>query len=437
MPAELTLNNLPYFSGKLKSVKLAYKVKWYRAYFPFRVASAATIPLIPLYVNRLGGGLAEAGLAVAIFNVTAALASLVFGRLSNPRVLRSYALGGFLGLTLASIMFYSAFSVIHVFLASAIAGFATAICALTAVLLIAETNENSLWNKEISLFNRVSDSGWLTGLIIGALGSIFSKGKELFVVSATLAAISFTYAFAILKQQPTEWRRAKQVETHTESEAQTNSLIALYITSTFLMFMSTSLGYSLLPSFIVKMNGTNAEVFLAYVLSTTISVLTYPRVERISKGDNVHVQSWASAGRALIMAAFAFSSLLLEGKIGILVVATAMSFSGFTWAILNVAGPAVAMRLNQERKGKIMGVYNAAIFLSSIAGSALSGIVAENLGYPTLFLIAALLTLASIPPLEKARRTLKNLTRRINKEPHHQHKEYGCKTNRNEEENAF
>ncbi|MEM3665333.1 MAG: MFS transporter [Candidatus Jordarchaeales archaeon] len=392
-------------------------MKWYRAYFPFRVASAATIPLIPLYVNKLGGGLVEAGLAVAIFNMTAAFASLVFGRLSNPRVLRSYALGGFLGLTLASITFYSAFSVVHVFLASAIAGAATAICALTAVLLIAETNENSLWDKEISLFNRVSDSGWLAGLIMGALWSIFSRGKELFMVSAGLAAISFTYAFTILKQQPVKqqpigWRSAKQVKNHAENEARTNVLIALYITSAFLMFMSTSLGYSLLPSFIVKMDGTNAEVFLAYVSSTTISVLTYPRVERVSKGDDVHAQSFASAGRALIMVAFALSSLLLKGKIGILVIVAAMSFAGFTWAILNVAGPAAAMKLDQERKGKIMGVYNSAIFLSSIVGSALSGIVAENLGYPTLFIIAALLTLASIPLLEKARRKLKNLNTR-------------------------
>ncbi|MEM2330741.1 MAG: MFS transporter, partial [Candidatus Jordarchaeales archaeon] len=104
--------------------------------------------------------------------------------------------------------------------------------------------------------------------------------------------------------------------------------------------------------------------------------------------------------------------LLLKGKIGILVIVAAMSFAGFTWAILNVAGPAAAMKLDQERKGKIMGVYNSAIFLSSIVGSALSGIVAENLGYPTLFIIAALLTLASIPLLEKARRKLKNLNTR-------------------------
>ncbi|MBS7287749.1 MAG: MFS transporter [Candidatus Freyarchaeota archaeon] len=388
-------------------------MKWYRAYFPFRVASAATIPLIPLYVNRLGGGLAEAGLAVAMFNLTAAFASLFFGRLSKPRVLRSYALGGFLGLTLASAVFYSAPSVVYVFMASAIAGFATAICALAAVLLIAETNEGSSWNREIGRFNRVSDFGWLTGLVVGALWSYFSMEKEVFIISATLAGMSFAYTFTVLKHHPSGGIHAERVEVDLDGEAHATSLAALYVASTFLMFMSTSLGYSLLPSFIVGMDGTSTEVFLAYVTSTTISVLTYPRVEGLSRGDNIHVQSWASAGRVLIMVAFALSSLLVRGKGGIVLVMAAMSLSGFTWAILNVAGPAAAMKLAHEKKGKIMGVYNATIFLSSIAGSALSGIIAESLGYPTLFLTAALLTLASIPLLERARLMLKRSTRTV------------------------
>lgn len=380
-------------------------MKWYKAYFPFRVASAAIIPLIPLYVDRLGGGLAEAGLAVAMFNLTAAFASLVFGRLSKARALRGYALVGFLGLMVASAVFYSASSVMHVFIASATAGFATAICALAAVLLIAETSDGSLWNREIGRFNRVSDFGWLTGLVMGALWSYFSMEKEIFIVSAALAGMSFAYTFTVLKHHPAEVH--VEAEAGLGGETHATSLIALYVASTFMMFMSTSLGYSLLPSFIVNMGGTSAEVFLAYVVSTTISVLTYPRVEGISKGDNIHAQSWASAGRAIIMVVFALSSLLARGKGGIMLVVAAMSFSGFTWAILNVAGPAAAMKLAHEKKGEIMGAYNAAIFLSSILGSALSGIIAENFGYPTLFLTATLLTLASIPLLERARLMLK------------------------------
>jgi len=384
-------------------------VKWYRAYFPFRVASAATIPLIPLYVGRLGGGLAEAGLAVAIFNAAATTASLVFGRLSSLKVLRSYVLGGFLGFTLASMLFYFASSVVHVFIASAIAGFATAVCALAAVLFIAETRDGSSWGKEIGVFNRISDFGWLSGLVIGALWSYLSEGRELCIVSAALAGISFTYAFTILKWQPAGCAGMKQKDASTRGNGRSNGLTVLYVASTFLMFLSTSLAYSLLPSFIVRMGGADMEVFIAYVSSTTISVLTYPRVESISKGDHVHVQSLASAGRALITVTLALTALLLRGITGILLVAATMLLSGFTWAILNVAGPAAAMKLH-EKKGKIMGIYNASIFLSSIAGSALSGIIAENLGYPTLFLTAAMLTSASIPLLEKVRQKSKTIT---------------------------
>ena len=367
--------------------------------------------MIPLYVGRLGGGLAEAGLAVAVFNAAAAIASLVFGRLSSLKVLRSYVLGGFLGFTLASMLFYFASSVVHVFLASASAGFATAVCALAAALLIAETRDGSSWGKEMGAFNRISDFGWLSGLVIGALWSYLSKGKELCIVSAALTGISFTYAFTILKWQPAGCAGMKQNDAGVRGEGRgrSNGLTVLYVASTFLMFLSTSLAYSLLPSFIVRIGGVDMEVFLVYVSSTTISVLTYPRVESISKGDHVHVQSLASAGRALITATLALTALLLRGTTGILLVAATMLLSGFTWAILNVAGPAAAMKLH-EKKGKIMGIYNASIFLSSIAGSALSGIIAENLGYPTLFLTAAMLTSASIPLLEKVRQKSKTIT---------------------------
>ncbi|MEM1659386.1 MAG: MFS transporter [Candidatus Jordarchaeales archaeon] len=380
-------------------------MKWYKAYFPFRVASAVTIPLIPVYVGMLGGSLVDAGLAVAIFNSAAALTSIVSGRFSNARILGSYILVGFFGVALSSVVFYTTSRVVHIFLASAIAGFATAICAIAAPLLIAETNKHSSWSKEISSFNRISDLGWLMGLIVGAFWSLLSKGRELFVTSAMLSIVSFAYAFAVLRQRPVELGGVKHVEAVTESSAQDKKLISLYMASTFLIFTSTALGYSLLPSFIVSIRGTSSEVFLAYVTSTIASILTYPKIERLSKGDDVRAQSWASAGRVLIMVAFTLLSLLVRNRSGILFVVVVMALSGFTWAILNVTGPTAAMKLAQGRRGRVMGVYNAAIFLSSIIGSFLSGIVAENLGYPVLFILAAALTLASIPLLEKISRT--------------------------------
>nr|HDO80371.1 MFS transporter [Candidatus Bathyarchaeota archaeon] len=155
-----------------------------------------------------------------------------------------------------------------------------------------------------------------------------------------------------------------------------------------------------LPIFLRDMAATNSEVFLAYFSSSAVSAATYSRVERISRGRSLYVQRGASAGRAVILAVFALSWLMARSKDGVAAVIVAMMFSGFTWAILNVAGPAAAVRITpREKRGEAIGTYNAVVSVSSIAGSALSGVVAQNLGYPVLFVSAASLALASIPLL--------------------------------------
>jgi DHA1 family multidrug resistance protein-like MFS transporter len=407
--------------------------RWFYVFTPQKLGSGLTSTLLPLFVVQvIGGSVVDVGWVTSLTTLAGVPGSILWGNLSDRlRKRRPFLLLGFVGFAGATSLIGLGQNVGQVLILSALGGLLGAAVGPVGSALVLDDIDQERWPEHLGRFNQVGGWSFVIGLLIGTgwlslLPGRWGTGpamRGLFLVAGGVASLSLIMG-GLWLQEPSSVRSLRQFQPGLigkltigvveralalppralyfvlrpaslwqVGEHFRNKLGQYYVCS-FLLFFAINVGFVPFPIFLTNvLDATNAEVFLIYLIKSTMDALFYVPMGRLMQRRlGIGLQAQAAAVRVGIFALYAMLALVRPGPSGLLVVGLVHTLTGVTWAAIAVSGTtAVAVMTPKELEGRAMGLYNAIIGAGGIAGSMVGGNLAEALGYSVSFGAGALL----------------------------------------------
>ena len=343
---------------------------------------------LPLYVVAIGGNVSDAGVVLACFTLTAVVVRPWIGRLSDRRAKKAIMLAGAVVLAASSLLYEPVHSVpllmaVRVFHGVGWAAFGTAASALAADLAPVSRRGEAMGYFGV---------GMNVAMAIGPALGVFLVGRTgygaLFLTAMVLAAAAALSTIGIAEPG----RKAG----HTAVQRGWRSFILPSALFPSAVLFTNALTYAsvvaLLPLFAEQAKLGNAGLFFT-VFSVVVLVLRGP-LGRLSD----------RRGRVAVVAPgllFTFVALLVlsraESTAAMLVVAVLYAIG------VGAAQPTLmAMtvdRAKPQERGAAMGTFTTAMDLGIGVGSIVWGVMAEALGFQTMYVVASLMGLVGVAVL--------------------------------------
>jgi len=383
---------------------------WFIGFLFHEMAFGLLSVFLPLYVTgQLGGSLTDLGIMIATANLVAVPFSFFWGYVCDKtKRYRFYILLSFSSLTILFFLF-SLTSIVMVLIAlyAAIAVFHVAHEAPKNVL-ISEYYSRPEWERRFASYEALTELGWLSGLLLGFVLSAYGFGSmPLILLCSLLSLIAFVASLFLVKDPLLVFERrlvaierigdfahrgfslaSKALDGMPIKEKLRSENASIFCTGLLLFSLASSMLFTPLPVFFSKGLGLSQSlVFGIFVFNTFGSFLGYVLARRRAQRLN---------GRALVKRAN-----LVRGVLSLLLISTAVWFSvltltlavialmvmGVVYGFFLISTLSLSMEFIPEGKA---GLFNALIGLGGALGCFLGTYMAQNYGFPTLFLIASL-----------------------------------------------
>lgn len=392
---------------------------WTLAWIPHRIGEGAIGPLIPVYAATFAGASAASiGVMEALFSGFGVLGAMAWGRSSDQFGKRkAFIVAGFLGAGLAVAGMFLAEAFWQVFAWRAVQGFSIASYVAVGGALLAEEGPPEGLAGRLGLLHTVSGVAYVLGLVAGAFLVVTRAPRDLFGLAAALSLLSVAAAAwlideprstlslgeigGVLRNTATPFvmpiqrrvfdpaailsRPTRRELTEVETRAW------VYLGAVALAFTGTTSGLVLFPLYLVDLGLTPSVVVLLFLVNATVAALAYhPAASLADRFGYRPVQLGAYGARSAMYLVLALP-LFLGLPVGpVLLAGLFLGTAGASWALVEVTGPTALLRSMRIRApGELMGLYTAALGVGNLAGALLGGLVAEWLGFPVLFLVAA------------------------------------------------
>lgn len=383
---------------------------WFIGFLFHEMAFGLLSVFLPLYITgHLGGSLTDVGIMIAMANFVAVPFSFFWGYLCDKtRRYRFYILLSFSAMTILLYLF-SLTSIIMVLVALyvAIAVFHVAHDAPKNVL-ISEYYSRAEWERNFASYEALTELGGLSGLLLGFLLSGYGfSSTSLILFCSSLNLIAFVVSLFLVKDPLFVFERklvaiertvdfahrgfsfvSKVLDGVRIKENLRNENVSIFCAGLLLFSLATSMLLTPLPVFFSRDLGVSQSlifgIFMFNGFGTFLGyVLARGRAQQLN-------------GRNVVKKAN-----LVRSVFSLLLVPTVVWFSVFTLPLatitLMVMGVAygfflistlsLSMELIPEGRA---GLFNALIGLGGALGCFLGTYMAENYGFPVLFLVVSM-----------------------------------------------
>lgn len=405
---------------------------WFYVLSPQKVGEGIFSTLIPLFVTQvIGGTVADVGRVTSATAIAAVPGAIFWGNISDHlQRRRVFLLLGFFGFAVSILLMGLAQSLPAVLWTALLGGaLGSAIGPVAMAFVVDRISPDSL-PEAFGRLNRINGLSFVSGLVLGTLWlAVFPRllgdglaMRGLLFVAASVASLSLLLTALWVPEPPKVQprrrfhpalvgrlvvamaERALLYPPHMvyfvlrpaflqEVRAYLRSTLGQYYLCAFLLFFAIHVGFVPFPVFLAQeLNASGAEVFLVSLLKSGADTLFYvPMARVIQRRRGIGLQAQAAAVRVGIFLVFTGLAWWHPGRMGLPIAAFVHIFTGITWAAIAVSGTtAVAVLAPKGLEGRAMGLYNAVIGISGIAGSLAGGYLAHTWGYTFSFLVAAL-----------------------------------------------
>jgi len=365
---------------------------------------------LPLYITgSLGGSLIDIGIMAALANFVGVPFSFFWGYLCDKtRRYRIYILLSFSAMTVLLFLFsLTNILVILIAVYSVIAVFHVAHEAPKNVL-ISESYSQNEWKKGFASYEALTELGWLSGLILGfVLFGYGFNGTTLILLCSALNLIAFVTALLFVKDPILIFERRLVGIERTLSFAHKGISLAsqaldglqikenlrrenlsIFCAGLLLFSLTASMLFTPLPVFFSTNLGIPRNlVFGIFALNTTGSFLGYVLAGKMAqKLDGRTVIKRANLVRGILPWIF-LSTVIWFSVFTLTLSVIALIIMGMTYGFFLISTLSLSMELIPEGKA---GLFNALVGLGGASGCYIGSYMAENYGFPILFIIVSI-----------------------------------------------
>ncbi|MGH7370046.1 MAG: MFS transporter, partial [Candidatus Methylomirabilaceae bacterium] len=352
----------------------------------FFFSSVNAFSLLPLYIKVLGGTASQIGLIMGTYTLTAILTQPVTGALADRFGRKRFVLlGSALGIVAALGFAFSTRLGMGFFVLRLLQGIGFSAFYVSKLTLVADLVPPARRGEAVGLFGI---SGLITIALSPALGEllIHAAGYSAFFQAAGAAAgAAFVTSLAYHDTSSSSSEAPPPILSSLVPS--TRILWPIVLSSVFGLMSGTV--FVFLPTYAMQVGLSRiGEFYIAYSVAAIAIRLTFGKLS----------DRWGR--RRVILPALLLSALgclglvWLAGPVGLVVVGTlngmahGLLFPALSAYVIDLAGP--------EERGVALGAYTTALLLGSTVASFTFGIVAEYLGYPSIFLAASAIAVGAV-----------------------------------------
>jgi MFS family permease len=355
------------------------------ASFSFFSSFYLLLPIIPLYVVKLGGSPSDVGLALGIFPLASILARPFIGVYADTQGRKLYMIVGAIIFLFASLLYSVTGTIFLLFLLRLVHGLGMASFTTSSAAYIADIIPARRRGEAMSYFATANNLALVVGPYI-ALSIIESENgfNVVFVIAAILSALCVALVMPV-KDTPILHSANRRIFDKT-----------LYRRE--VIFPSTVIGVGALTyAAIIAFLPIHAQVigignpgvfFTTYGLAVIGSRVVASRL--IDRFPRPYVVIFSAVPMLIAVALLAFTQSLIQ----LIIVAI---FYGIGLAFLLPAAQAYLVdRVQKEERAKALGVFFSFLELGIGGGAMVLGVVAEYFGYQSAFVTASCIGLGGI-----------------------------------------
>jgi len=383
---------------------------WFIGFLFHEMAFGLLSVFLPLYITgHLGGSLTDVGIMVALANFVAVPFSFFWGYLCDKtRRYRFYMLLSFSAMTIL-LYFFSLTSVIAVLIAlyTAIAVFHVAHEAPKNVL-ISEYYSRAEWERSFASYEALTELGGLSGLLLGFLLSGYGfSSTSLILFCSLLNLIAFVISLFLVKDPLFVFERklvaiekavdfthrgfsfvSKVLDGMRIKEKLRTENVSIFCVGLLLFSLATSMLFTPLPVFFSRGLGVSQSLVFGIFMFSGFGaffgyVLAGRRVQQLS-GRNVVKRASLVRG---VLSLLLISTVVWFSVFTLTLAALTLMAMGVAYGFFLISTLSLSMELIPEGKA---GMFNALTGLGGALGCFLGAYMAENYGFPLLFLVVSI-----------------------------------------------
>ncbi|MEM1538581.1 MAG: MFS transporter [Candidatus Nezhaarchaeales archaeon] len=379
---------------------------WQLGFLPHKVAAGLLSILLPLYVVGCGGSLLDVGLMTSVALLLAIPASLLWGYVCDKtKRYKRYILTSFLTSSAILYLLTLVTGIVHLMALYVVLAILQTAYETPKNVLIAELYSREEWEESYATFEGLSETGWLIGLVLGALTSYIGfNARTMLLLCSSLNLSAFLLSLLLVADPPLVLERSLvRIERgvdlafrgitivsnvlggFTVHEKLEKENLYVFYSGLLLFSLATSILFTPLPIFLSKsLNLPMDTVFGVYALNSSAVIIGYLltgnplelREEEIRIGE-------ATLLRSLLT--FSLAILIALGIYSLALIAPILALMGFTYALYRVYVLSLSMVLIPPKEA---GLFNALLGLGSAGGAFLGPFIAQSFGFSYLFLLA-------------------------------------------------
>ncbi|WP_268542165.1 MFS transporter [Candidatus Nitrosotenuis cloacae] len=403
--------------------------KWLWFIIPINVAAEGLHTVIPLFVIKLGGGIGEVSIAIALHYGSAALGSIFWGKiLDKYHAKKAVLLIAFSMILLCCVWLYYTEKIEPVYAISVLTGLFLVARGPVTQMLVMETSTNNQWSKLFARTSIFSTTGSIIAMLIGAVWSFYFDIRQYFLICAVSTGVAIAISMQISK---THFHIERSTIAHSIHGMQHifshfrfhnlfvfpkipeiydyKHIIALFkgrvsheigflFLTNLLFYFGSNMYFTALTPFL-KHNGlTDSTVFALYLIQACTMVGIFfaaPRI--IGRFGEERSAMFAYLPRILgiLIAGFLINLFVAPTMLVFAVASMCLMVVGFS--IYSTANSVLLFKtIPKGFEGTYLGVNSSMVGMGVFGGALTAGFITKSLDYQWTFSVATLVLLGSV-----------------------------------------
>ena len=403
--------------------------KWLGFIFPSNIAAEGLHTVIPLFVIRLGGGISEVSIMIAIHYGAAALGSIFWGKILD----RYHAKKAVLLVTFSVILFcclwlYGTTKIEPLYIISPLSGFFLSARGPVMQMLVMETSLNNQWSKIFARTSILSTLGSLAAMVIGVIWSFYFDTRQYFMICALASAASIAISLQISKtrfhierhslvqsmhgvQHIFSYLRMHQhfffpkiPELHDFKhitslfKGKVSHEIGFLFLTNFLFYFGSNVYFTALTPFLKSLGLSDSTVFSLYLIQTGMMTAFFflaPKIIARLGEEKSTVVAYLPRIAGVAIAGFVVTLFIGPSLLASAIASMCLMVVGFS--IYSTSNSVLLFKaIPKGFEGTYLGVNSSMVGMGVFGGALTAGFVTRIFNYPTTFLISALVLFGSV-----------------------------------------